>query len=191
MSIFNRYLQFGGSFLLLTVCSASSQPESLAPTETRHTQDTTREKITGQRIMQTFDFEEREVNYLNLPMYWQKVMGSSRDGFPHYSEGRLERERARSGQYSFKLIPDGGSVGFTYDRRRIRIKPGSDFQVTEVSVGIEEATAGSGGSQPAELRLHTLSGGTIDGGGTLSLLDSEAVRNRLWIVEDGRIRVRG
>ena len=34
----------------------------------------------------------------------------------------------------------------------------NDFMVTSVDIGIEEALAGSGGTQPAELRLYTLEG---------------------------------
>ena len=80
------------------------------------------------RVMQTFDFEERDIHFETLPMYWKKVVG--RTGFPHYSTGRLDTEHARSGEYSFLLIPDGGSVGFEYHRRKILVKSGSDFQVS-------------------------------------------------------------
>ena len=88
---------------------------------------TTRGQLTNQRVMQTFDFEEREIHYDPEPMFWRKV--TDREGFPHYSTGLLDTAHPRSGSYSFKLIPDGGSVGFQYDRRRILISPGSDFQV--------------------------------------------------------------
>jgi len=89
---------------------------------------TQREKLTGRRVMQSFDFEEREIHFLKHPMYWQKIEGGQ--GFPHYSDGQLDTEYAHGGQYSFKLIPDGGSVAFGYDRRRIRVNPGSDSQIS-------------------------------------------------------------
>ena len=84
--------------------------------------------LANQRVMQTFDFEEREINFLDLPMYWTKIPPSK--GFPHYSEGILNDEFAHSGKYGFKLASEGGSVGFEYHRRRIRAKPGNDFQIT-------------------------------------------------------------
>ncbi len=89
---------------------------------------TLRDTLSGQRVMQTFDFEERQYHYLNLPMYWRKIVG--RAHFPHYSSGRLDTTWHHSGKYSFELISDGGSVGFSYNPRRIRIKPGSDFHIS-------------------------------------------------------------
>ncbi|MCK4627618.1 MAG: hypothetical protein KAT56_01370, partial [Sedimentisphaerales bacterium] len=56
----------------------------------------------------------------------------------HYSKGELDTRHHRSGSYSFKLVPDGGSLGFEYDKRRIRAKPGSDFQITAY-VHLEDA----------------------------------------------------
>jgi len=94
---------------------------------------TASEILTGQRVMHTFDFEERDVNYLDLPMFWNMV--TARRGFPHYAEGKLDDSISHGGSYSFLLISDGGSVGFEYDSRsrnprRIKIKPGCDFQIT-------------------------------------------------------------
>jgi len=108
--------------------ASARQIPPLAPAETGHPPDTTATILTGQRVMQTFDFEERNTNYLDLPMYWHKVVG--RDGFPHYSTAVIDSTHHRSGRYSFKLIPDGGSVAYEYDPRRIPVKAGSDFQVT-------------------------------------------------------------
>jgi len=98
------------------------------PTETSHPADSTRTLLTGQRVMQTFDFEERTLHLETLPMYWTKL--PPRKGFPHYASGCLDSAFARSGRFSFLLRADGGSVAFQYDTRRIAIRPGSDFQVT-------------------------------------------------------------
>jgi hypothetical protein len=115
---------------LVFTCSTClfCQINPIAPTETVHPADSTQLLLTGQRVMQTFDFEERDVHLDDLPMYWQQV--PPRPGFPHYAGGILDNAVRRSGKYSFKLISDGGSVGFQYHRRRIPVKPGSDFQVT-------------------------------------------------------------
>ena len=113
-----------GAFPNSLVCKTNP----IAPTETSHPADTTHSLLSGQRVMQTFDFEERDVHLDDLPMYWQQ--SPPRPGFPHYAGGILDDAVSRSGQYSFKLISDGGSVGFEYHPRRISVKPGSDFQVT-------------------------------------------------------------
>ncbi|MBN1846313.1 MAG: hypothetical protein JW810_11560, partial [Sedimentisphaerales bacterium] len=105
---------------------AQNRPPSIS--ETSHPTDSTYARLTGQRMMQTFDFEERRVHLDDLPMYWQQAPAAA--GFPHYASGRLDSQRKRSGQYSFLLISDGGSVGFEYHPRRIAIRPGSDFQIT-------------------------------------------------------------
>jgi len=91
-------------------------------------QQTTQALLAGQRVMHTFDFEERELHDEILPMYWTKV--TTREGFPHYAKGKLDSAHHRSGQYSFLLIPDGGSLGYEYHARRIPVKSGSDFQIT-------------------------------------------------------------
>ena len=50
------------------------------------------------RVVKTFDFEERKLgNDEDLPMNWVKVEGS---GFPHYVNGKLTYDRARSGSES-------------------------------------------------------------------------------------------
>ena len=82
----------------------------------------------GHQIVSTFNFEERDTHFEDLPMFWEKIVG--REGFPHYSYGKISSDRKRSGEYSFKLISDGGSIGYEYARRRQVVKPGSDCQVT-------------------------------------------------------------
>ena len=82
----------------------------------------------GHRTVSAFDFEERDTHFEDLPMFWEKVVG--REGFPHYSYGKISTDRKRSGNYSFKLVSDGGSIGFEYAHQRQVVKPGSDCQIT-------------------------------------------------------------
>jgi len=137
-----KYL-FNMVLVLLLACTGlwamgHKQRQDIMPTEISGAPDNPREKLTGQRVMQRFDFEERSIHYLPQPMYWTKVTdkGNLRTymleagGFPHYATGKLDTRYHHSGEYSFQLISDGGSVGFEYDKRRIRVKPGSDFQIT-------------------------------------------------------------
>jgi len=104
----------------------------------------TRTLLTGQRVMQTFNFEERGTHFEESPMFWKKLDGGP--GFPHYAKGTLDRAFHRSGQYSFKLFSDGGSVAYDYHPRyipaehRIPVNPGSDFQLTAY-VHFEQAVA--------------------------------------------------
>ena len=81
----------------------------IAPTETTHPADTTRSLLSGQRVMQTFDFEERDVHLDDLPMYWQQ--SPPRPGFPHYAGGILDNAVSRSGQYSLSPPSDSGQTG--------------------------------------------------------------------------------
>ncbi len=93
-------------------------------------QISTHEEITGQRVMQVFDFEERDIHLNTLPMHWRKYTNSQSNEFAHFSEGRLDTLHPRSGNHSFLLNSDGTSVGFFYHRRKIQAKPGNDFQIT-------------------------------------------------------------
>lgn len=87
------------------------------------------DQLSGQRIMHVFDFEERTIHFEELPMYWTRIIGPP-EHFPHYAQGRLDSTFSRSGQYSFLLKGDGGSVGFEYGHRKIRIRPGRDFYIS-------------------------------------------------------------
>lgn len=79
------------------------------------------------RVLRTFDFEERRLgNAEDLPMHWSKVHGS---GLPHYVNGRLSSDRARSGQYSFRFDLNGGSLIYRYDATQIRVQPGAHYRV--------------------------------------------------------------
>src|SRR6476661_2446982 len=79
------------------------------------------------RVLRTFDFEERRLgNAEDLPMNWNKVEGA---GLPHYVNGRLTTDRARSGRYSFRLDLNGGSLVYRYEAGRIRVQQGAHYRV--------------------------------------------------------------
>src|SRR3954469_14298240 len=79
------------------------------------------------RVLRTFDFEERGLgNAEDLPMNWAKVEGS---GLPHYVNGRLTTDRARSGKYSFRLDLNGGSLIYRYDAGHIKVQAGAHYRV--------------------------------------------------------------
>jgi len=80
------------------------------------------------RVLRTFDFEERRLgNPEDLPMHWSKVEGPA--GMPHYVNGQLATDRARSGQYSFRFDLNGGSLVYRYDAGQIRVQPGAHYRV--------------------------------------------------------------
>lgn len=79
------------------------------------------------RILRTFDFEERRLgNVEDLPMHWNKVEAS---GLPHYVNGRLTTDRARSGKFSFRYDLNGGSLVYRYDAGSIRVQTGAHYRV--------------------------------------------------------------
>src|SRR5688500_20235834 len=79
------------------------------------------------RVLSTFDFEERRLgNAEDLPMYWEKVEGAA---FPHYVNGRLGTDAARSGKYSFRFDLNGGSLMYRYPAGRIKVQGGAHYQV--------------------------------------------------------------
>jgi hypothetical protein len=79
------------------------------------------------RVLSTFDFEERRLgNVEDLPMHWAKIEGA---GLPHYVNGRLSTDRARSGKYSFRFDLNGGSLIYRYAAGQIPVQPGAHYRV--------------------------------------------------------------
>lgn len=79
------------------------------------------------RVLRSFDFEERiKGNAEELPMHWAKVDG---DGLPHYVNGQLATDKARSGRFSFRFELNGGSLIYRYDASRIKVQPGAHYRV--------------------------------------------------------------
>jgi hypothetical protein len=79
------------------------------------------------RVLKTLDFEERRLgNEEDLPMHFRKVEGA---GLPHYVNGRLARDLARSGKFSFRFDLNGGSLIYRYDAGRIRVQGGAHYRV--------------------------------------------------------------
>lgn len=122
----NWYISLYNSILLLLL--ALGQTAVLGQINSINQDLPVRDALAGQRVMQTFDFEERDIHYLDLPMYWSKVVGKA--GFAHYTQAKLDTQYKRSGQYSFKFIPNGSNVGFEYAHRQIPAKLDSDFQIS-------------------------------------------------------------
>jgi hypothetical protein len=79
------------------------------------------------RVLRTLDFEERRLgNAEDLPMHFSKAEGP---GLPHYVNGRLATDVARSGRYAFRLDLNGGSLVYRYDAGRIRVAAGAHYRV--------------------------------------------------------------
>src|SRR4051794_28288866 len=79
------------------------------------------------RVLRTFDFEERRLgNAEDLPMNWNKVEGA---GLPHYVNGHLATDTARSGKYGFRFDLNGGSLVYRYDAGRIKVRAGAHYRV--------------------------------------------------------------
>lgn len=79
------------------------------------------------RILRSFDFEERRLgNVEDLPMHWTKVEGKS---LPHYVNGRLATDVARSGRYAFRFDLNGGGLIYRYDSGQIPVQRGAHYRV--------------------------------------------------------------
>lgn len=79
------------------------------------------------RVLRTIDFEERRLgNQEDLPMYWEKVEGK---GLPHYVNGRLTTDSARSGTHSFRFDLNGGGLRYRYGPDRIAVQQGAHYRV--------------------------------------------------------------
>src|SRR4051794_11097488 len=80
------------------------------------------------RILRSFDFEERRLgNVEELPMHWTKVEGI---GLPHYVNGQLASDRARSGQYSFRLELNGGSLIYRCQPSNVKVQRDAHYRVS-------------------------------------------------------------
>lgn len=79
------------------------------------------------RVLFTFDFEERRLNNPeDLPMRWRKVQGPN---LPHYVNGRLDTDRARSGRYSFRIELNGGGAIYRYPAGLVPVQAGAHYRV--------------------------------------------------------------
>ena len=79
------------------------------------------------RTLRSFDFEERASgNVEDTPLGWVKVEGS---GMPHYLKGQFDFSIAHSGQTSFRMDLNGGSIAFRYPANRIPVTPDALYRV--------------------------------------------------------------
>jgi hypothetical protein len=110
----------------LAAAAARPQTESAATAPAHEAQPASAVVLPGSRVLKTFDFEETKVNFEDLPMFWQKVVGR---GYPVYSAGKFDRTVARSADTSFRLDLDGGSVAYRLMADKIPINPAADYYI--------------------------------------------------------------
>ncbi|MCC6240662.1 MAG: hypothetical protein IT448_10230 [Phycisphaerales bacterium] len=79
------------------------------------------------RSLCQLDFEERRLgNNEPLPMHWNKV----RDRLlPHYVNGYLTTDQARSGRYSFRFDLNGGGLVYRYESDQLTVQLGAHYRV--------------------------------------------------------------
>lgn len=86
------------------------------------------EPLDQTRVLKYFDFEERQRgNVEDLPMDWVKIEGP---GLPHYVNGRLTTDQARSGRYSFRFDLNGGSLLYRYPAGKIKVYPHANYKIS-------------------------------------------------------------
>src|SRR4051794_14783414 len=112
-----KYVILPATLVCLTILAAAACPAVAAPDEVK-------------RVVRSFDFEERRLgNVEDLPMHWSKVEGP---GMPHYVNGRLASDLAHSGQYSFRLDLNGGSIAYRYAPNPIHVLAGAHYRIDAV-----------------------------------------------------------
>ena len=85
------------------------------------------ESVEPSRVLRLIDFEERRLgNPEDLPMHWLKLEGSN---LPHYVNGKLTRDTARNGEFSFRFDLNGGSLLYRYDPKRVPVREGAHYRV--------------------------------------------------------------
>jgi hypothetical protein len=122
------YFSFITSFTLITFVTSIVSAQKGAPAL-----NVTKNKsqiFANNEVMHLFDFEERELHFNPIPIHWQKYVDHEVEGFPHFAYGELSKTHHLSGEYGFKLVSDGGSVGYQYSKGIIDAEPGNDFQIT-------------------------------------------------------------
>lgn len=101
-----------------------------------------------ERLVQHFDFDEREFNFEDLPRDWY-VIGrealtsdahfhrlplhqalTNRQGYPYYNPVRFDKKHHASGAESLHMGLDGGSAGAFLEVGAVPAVPGADYQVT-------------------------------------------------------------
>lgn len=115
-------------FLWLWLILSASAFGQTQPSATRKADASARRaEAAGLRTLRTFDFEERASgNIEDTPLGWVKVEGS---GMPHYLKGQFDFAVAHSGQTSFRLDLNGGSIAFRYPANRIFVVDGALYRI--------------------------------------------------------------
>lgn len=80
------------------------------------------------RVIDLFDFEDPlNGNLEDDPIGWRKLEGP---GLPHYLNGKFDREVKSSGQFSYRLDLDGGSLIYRYPAGRLEVRRGGLYRVS-------------------------------------------------------------
>jgi len=116
------------------------------------------------RIVRHFDFEERAINPLDVPLYWYRAQHDpavrQRPRYPIYNLGELDYQSpAATGAGSVRLDTQGGSVSLRLQEGVVQVFPSVRY-----AVGAMVRTEGIEQARPRLVaRLLDADGATIDG----------------------------
>lgn len=120
---------------LLSLCAiaaplAQGQPEFAQSTP----QPAVNRPAGAQRVVQHFDFEEREINPNPVPRYWVRAQDDPehpRPGFPGWNRAVLDYDSAAyGGDGSIRLPTDGGSASLLLEPGVIPVFENTDYGIT-------------------------------------------------------------
>ncbi|HQY88612.1 MAG TPA: hypothetical protein PK402_08130, partial [Tepidisphaeraceae bacterium] len=93
-------------------------------------------------MLELFDFEDPiHGNLEDDPMGWRKLEGP---GLPHYLNGKFDQSVKASGQYSYRLDLDGGSLIYRHPAGRVPVRANGLYRVSVLArtTKLDHARAG-------------------------------------------------
>ncbi len=89
--------------------------------------------VHAQRVVQAFEFEERELHDAPVPLNWYRAQHNPPDrhrpGFPIWNRATIEYESAMSGSGCVRLPTKGGSTSLRLRTGVIPVLPGADYTI--------------------------------------------------------------
>lgn len=102
----------------------------------------------SQRLVRVFDFEEREINPLPIPLHWNRAQDDpqvprERPGFPLWNEASLDYTVAARGEGSVRLPTHGGSTSLRLRPGVVPVFPSADYLISAMvrTEGLDHARA--------------------------------------------------
>lgn len=101
---------------------------AVGPVFAEESADSAASGLSTRRIVHRYDFDERKLgNFESMPMHWFRI---HRDGYPRYSNMGFDKSHVTTGEYAFRIEPNGGSAGVVLEPGALAAMPDADYLVT-------------------------------------------------------------